>query len=220
MTRAAAVLFDLDGTLADTLADITGAMNGALALVGCPPRTAEEYQLFVGDGVEELVRRSLPKGYEDRLQRCMDEYRRLYAEHYLDETRPYPGIPEILAELGRLRVPLAVLSNKPDDTTRLMAVRFFGGAAFVAVAGERAGVPRKPDPTVARGILAAIGAEPAQSLFVGDSGIDMLTGARAGMIPVGVLWGFRGRAELERNGARAFVARPEELLPLVCEVPA
>ncbi len=210
MSRA--LVFDLDGTLADTLADVAGAMNRSLARAGLPGHAPGAYRFLIGDGVVELARRALPPGSALRLDEIVAGFREIYAEHLLDETKPYPGIPELLAELRARKVPSAVLSNKPEDATRAIVDRLFPAHSFATVAGQRPDRPRKPDPTVALAIARDLGVPPAETLLVGDSKTDMLTATAVGMVPIGVLWGFRDRAELEAHGARAVIERPSELL--------
>jgi phosphoglycolate phosphatase len=216
---AALVIFDLDGTLADTLADLAFAMDTLLDRRGFPHRGLHEYRAFIGDGVGELVRRSLPSGREALAPEMVGEFRRVYLEHMFDRTAPYPGIPELLDGLTVRRVPMAVLSNKLDLATRTMVARIFPRWRFAMVMGEQPAYPRKPDPTGARAMAEQLGAPFDRTVFVGDSGNDMETASRAGMVPVGVLWGFRDRDELEARGARVIISRPEELLPIVDRLP-
>lgn len=209
------MLFDLDGTLLDTLEDISSAMNHALGTRGLPPHGPEDYRQFIGEGVRRLVQRAVAaSGGDAGLEaEVFTEYRRRYAERLVETTRPYPGIPELLEALRGRGVPVGVLSNKPDDATRALVGRFFPGRVEVA-RGERPGTPPKPDPASALEVARELGAEAAECLFVGDTKVDMQTARRAGMRPVGVLWGFRGRDELEAHGAEVIVARPEEILAL------
>jgi phosphoglycolate phosphatase len=152
---------------------------------------------------------------EDTIRRCLDEYREDYGKHWSVETRPYPGVPELLDALRRRGLKLAVLSNKPDAFTKKCVAALLPRDAFDAVAGERPDVPRKPDPAGARAMATQFGAAPGDCLYVGDSGIDMKTAVGAGMFPVGVLWGFRPREEMEASGARVLVAAPTEILNLL-----
>jgi len=208
---AHAVIFDLDGTLADSLRDLGEAMNRALAGFGLPTHPIDAYRQFVGEGVDVMVRRAAPNatvGY----QQIADSYRAHYGTLDHQWTRPYPGIADLLDELTKRGVKLAVLSNKRDDFTRDLVTKQFGRWRFADVRGEREGVPRKPDPTAAFELALALNVLPANIVFVGDTGIDMMTGRNAGMTPVGCLWGFRGREELLAAGAKRLIAHPLELL--------
>lgn len=208
-----AALFDLDGTLVDSLADIAGAMNHALARQGLPIHPLSSYRHFVGEGVRQLVRKAAaPEACEDVHEALLASYRAHYAEHLLDTTRPYPGVAEVLARLAGDGVRLGVLSNKADGYTRRLVEHFFPGVPFGAVYGERAGVPRKPDPTAALGLAAELGVAPAECAFIGDTPIDMDTARAAGMYAVAVSWGFRDAPELRAHGARALATTSEELL--------
>jgi len=215
--RLSALLFDLDGTLLDTIEDLRDSMNAALASLGCAPRSVEECKLFVGDGLRNFALRALPEGRRDEqsVARCMEAMRRRYAEHWADKTRPYEGVPELLEELTRRGLPMAVLSNKPDDFTRLMVARLLPKWRFAAVHGEQPGTPRKPDPAAALRIAADLGLRPERILYLGDTDTDMRTAVAAGMFPVGALWGFRGAGELIDNGARELISRPTDVLGLV-----
>lgn len=209
-----AVLFDLDGTLLDTLADLGDSMNRVLRRAGFPEHPLEAYKYFVGDGMEKLALRALPEEGRDsanaaRITTAMKEE---YGRHWADKTRPYPGIPELLAELERMRIPAAVFSNKPDEFTRKMIAAFFPGRRFGAVIGARPGVPKKPDPGVPLEIAAALGISPSGFVYLGDTNTDMQTAVAAGMYPVGALWGFRTAAELEASGAKRLIANPREIL--------
>ena len=209
-----AVIFDLDGTLADSLGDIGGSMNEALAARGLPGHALEAYRDFVGEGIEVLARRAAPALPEQQLQSLVDAYRRRYAERMYLHTRPYDGIEAMLDQLVAARIPMAVLSNKRDDFTVELVRRMFGRWTFVEVRGERSGVPRKPDPTAALQLAKALSVQPARCAFVGDTGIDIKTGVAAGMVSIGVLWGFRGKDELLAAGAGRLLTHPRELLGL------
>ncbi len=209
-----AVIFDLDGTLVDSLADIGGAMNHALAERNLPVHPLESYRQFVGEGLEQLGLRVLPESHEGLLPGLLTDYRERYLTHFADQTVPYPGVIELLSELVRRQVPLAVLSNKRDDFTRAVVEALLPLTSFREVRGEREGVPRKPDPQAALEIAASLKVAPHRCAFVGDTGVDMRTATAAGMVGVGVLWGFRDRRELEGSGAQALLRTPEELLSL------
>jgi phosphoglycolate phosphatase len=213
--RFEAVIFDLDGTLADTLDDIACAMNGALVSLGLPPHPNEAYRHLVGEGAEHLARRALPPGQQAQVPEAVRRFRQHYAEHVVARSRPFDDIPPLLDALTARGVAMAVLSNKLDALTRRIVELCFGRWPLWPVHGEREGVPRKPDPRAALGIAAELGVVPGRCLFVGDTGVDMRTAAAAGMYGVGVLWGFRGRDELASAGARAIIARPQELLALL-----
>jgi len=212
-----AALFDLDGTLLDTIEDLRDSMNWALERQGCPPRTVEECKRFVGDGVENYARRALPAEHRDpdAIARCMADVRADYAARWRRKTRPYDGIPQLLDGLTRRGLKLAVLSNKPDDFTRLMVAELLGRWRFDEVRGARDDVPQKPDPAAALRIAEALAVPPARFLYVGDTNTDMRTANAAGMFAVGALWGFRDAPELTAHGAHVLVQRPPEILELL-----
>jgi phosphoglycolate phosphatase len=210
-----AVIFDLDGTLADTLRTIAGVANHALGELGLPLHPLAAFNRFVGDGITELARRALPAGAlaadPALLHRLLAAMRARYATHFLADARLYDGIAESLATLGKLGAALGVLSNKPHALT-VATIRGLGiGSHFRAIRGQQEGVPAKPDPTAALELAATLGAPPARVLYVGDTATDMETARRAGFTSTGVLWGFRDRAELERAGARHLVGHPREI---------
>jgi len=207
--RPRGVIFDLDGTLADSLDDIAAAMNRTLAARGFPQHPVSAYRTFVGEGVRKLVERALPPGADGLGEPFLTAYQADYAEHLLDATRLFPGIPEVLDALSSVGVPVAVLSNKSDAPTRRLVDALCGRWTFRAVVGERPGVPRKPDPTSSLALADALGAPPEAVAFVGDTGVDMLAARAASMRPVGVLWGFRPEDVLA-SGAEA-AATGEEL---------
>jgi phosphoglycolate phosphatase len=210
-----AVLFDLDGTLADTLADLANATNHALAARGCPTHPLAAYRYFVGDGAHNLCLRVLPADRQHLADDVLRLMRTHYEAHCFDETRLYPGIPELVAALHGRGLKLVVLSNKPDAFTKRMIEHYFRPSPFDIVRGQTANVPLKPDPTAARQIAAELGIPPAQWLYLGDTNTDMRTAHNAGMCAVGVLWGFRERAELVESGAEHLVATPEDVLQLL-----
>lgn len=207
-----AVIFDLDGTLVDSLGDIADAANHALAQLGLPGHAEADYARFVGEGVDRLVEKVLGAGAEHRRAELMAIFRPYYAAHMLDRSRPFPGIPELVAALLARGVRLAVLSNKPELATQRMVAALFPAAPFVIVAGDVPHLPRKPDPGRALTIAAELRVPPARCLFVGDTRIDVATALAAGMVPIGVSWGFRPAAELTEAGARVVIDRASELL--------
>ncbi|WP_163992083.1 HAD family hydrolase [Pyxidicoccus caerfyrddinensis] len=206
-----AVIFDLDGTLVDSLGDIADAMNHALTHHGLPPHPEAAYLRFVGEGVKELVRRAVPAGREDLHAPVLATWRVYYDAHLVDRTRPYPGIPAMLTALAQTGARLAVLSNKSDVFVKRLVAQLLPGVPFGAVYGERPGVPRKPDPSAALALAAELGVVPGACGFVGDTSVDMDTARAAGMYGVGVTWGFRSH-ELEAHGARAVSTTADELL--------
>lgn len=209
-----AVLFDLDGTLLDTLTDLADSMNAVLRGRGFPEHPRDSYRFFIGDGVPTLVRRALPPAAaaDDELaEAAVLEYHREYGRRWDAATRPYPGIAELLWELTRRGLPMAVLSNKPDRFTSTCTDRFFPGIRFAHVEGQRPDRPHKPDPAGAFEAARRMGVKPAEVLYVGDSSVDMRTARAAGMFPLGVSWGFRPRAELLEHGALSIVDEPGEL---------
>ncbi len=215
-----ALIFDLDGTLADSLHDIGDALNRALLEQGLPTHSLEAYRHMVGEGVEVLVNRALGAAAQgpnaaQLVKSTTEAYRSHYREAAHQKTWPYPGIDELLRALSAVRVPMAVLSNKKDDFTKALVAQRFGHIRFVAVRGEQDGVPRKPNPTAALELALELNVLPANIGFVGDTAIDMKTARAAGMHAIGVLWGFRSRAELEGAGAQHVLSEPREVLPLV-----
>lgn len=199
-----AALFDLDGTLLDTLDDLTASVNAALAAFSLPPRTREEVRRFVGSGAERLIRLALPGEKSDPpAEEVLKTFREHYNAHCLDRTRPYDGI---LKALGELSIPAAIVSNKPDSAVKPLCARFFPG---VPAFGERPDCPRKPAPDMLFRGLAALGAD--RCVYVGDSEVDILTARNAGAPCLSVLWGFRDRDTLEAAGGTAFCRTPAEL---------
>jgi phosphoglycolate phosphatase len=212
-----AVIFDLDGTLLNTLGDIAGAANRVLAESGYPAHPDESYKKFIGGGVGMLFHRALPHGADtdDQVERCASRFLHVYGEGWNVRTRPYDGIPELLDELSRRHIALAVLSNKPDAFTRRCVEFYFAGRPFRVVSGDHPDRPRKPDPAGALAIAHDLVISPDRFLNLGDSSVDMETGHRAGMHPIGVSWGFRSVDELREHGALAIVDHPSEVLGLI-----
>ncbi len=214
-TRPAGLIIDLDGTLADSLHDIAGAMNHCLALLGLPGRPEPEYRFLVGEGIENLCRRALPPAEGAYLSRLIELVRTHYRCRCVVHTRPYEGIVAALERLRAANVALAVLSNKPHDMTVRIVARFWPEGYFATVCGHREPLRRKPDPGVARQICDAMRLPPEQVWLVGDTPVDVQTARALGTRCVGVTWGFRPRADLEAAGADFLIAKPAEL-PAVC----
>jgi phosphoglycolate phosphatase len=214
-----AVLFDLDGTLLDTLEDLAGAVNNGLSYLGFPQHPVESYKYFVGDGREEMASRALPEKQRDSgtVERLVEFINQEYIQHWADHTRPYRGVPEMLDAVSARGIKLAVLSNKPHDFTELMVFRLLSRWRFEAVVGAMPGTPKKPDCTAALGIVEKLKLHPWEFLYLGDSDIDMKTALAAGMCPVGALWGFRTAEELQRCGAKALIKHPSQLMSFLNE---
>lgn len=227
VVRLDALIFDLDGTLADSLADIGEAMNAVLAELSLPPHDLEAYKVFVGEGAENLTRRAVraaqgldwrspsTEGLPRPLPDLVESYRVHYARQEHGRSSLYPGVDAMLDGVVASGRKMAVLSNKRDDFTKHLVEQEFARWPFVDVRGERDGVPRKPDPTAALELALALNVLPARIGFVGDTPIDVGTARAAGMVPIGVLWGFRSRAELTQAGAKFLLEHPKDLLPLL-----
>lgn len=212
-----AVIFDLDGTLLNSLEGIADAMNTLLKRLGYPTHPLEAYKYFVGEGIYELLRATLP---EEKLKlhdmdQLVTDYRALYETTWPQKSVPYEGIPEMLDALSAKKLKLAVLSNKSDEFARRMTAALLPRWKFEIVKGLLPEEPRKPDPSPALKISSGMGIDPAHIIFMGDSGIDMQTANKACMYAVGVLWGFRQADELLTNGARQLIKHPMELLAIV-----
>lgn len=212
-----AVLFDLDGTLLDTLADLGNAMNRVLAARSLPIHPLEAYRYFVGEGARLLATRTLPENLRDEatIDACLAAFRADYDQNWQVETKPYPGVTNMLDALTARGLKLAVLSNKPHEFTQRCIGEFLPRWAFDPVLGLRETVPRKPDPAGAFEIAASLNIPPANFLYLGDTAIDMQTARAAGMFPVGALWGFRTAEELMESGAQVLIEEPMELVKLL-----
>lgn len=197
------ILWDLDGTLLDTLQDLADATNFALRAHGCPQRTLAEVRQFVGNGAGRLIR--LAAGDHADPEAVLATFRPYYDAHCRVNTKPYEGIPEALAALGR-EYPMAIVSNKPDSAVKLLSADYFGG---IFARGEDADCPRKPAPDMVRQAMAAIGVE--KCIYVGDSEVDIATAKNAGVPCLSVLWGFRDRDALTAAGAEHFCETPADL---------
>lgn len=213
---ARAVIFDLDGTLANTIDDIALAINGSLSKRGFPTHDIPTIKLMVGNGFRNLVVAALPRERQDEalVEEIREEATAYYAAHPLDRTLPYPGIMEMLSGLAGIGIPRAVLSNKPDELTQAVVTGLFPQAGFSVVRGETPAFPRKPEPASVLDIAKILGAEPGEILYVGDTNVDMRTAHNAGMRPIGASWGFRSIQELVESGAEVVITQPSELLRL------
>ena len=212
------IVFDLDGTILNTIDDLTDAVCFALNEHGFPPRTREEVTSFVGNGVLKLIERALPDGHKDpeTVKKVHDSFNLRYAEHYADKTLPYSGITELLESLKNKGYKLAVLSNKPDPFTKGLIEKFFGGI-FDVVEGSGENTPRKPDPTGELRIISALGETPETTLHVGDSDTDIMTARNAGVGLIACSWGYRSRETLEKAGAEVIADSVDELRKIFSE---
>ncbi len=214
------IIFDLDGTLLNSLVGIADAMNLLLEQLGYPTHPLEPYRYFVGEGIRELVIRALPEPVRsasniDQIDQWVARYREFYETTWPTKSDPYEGIPQLLDALTAQNIPMAILSNKSEDFTRRMTQTLLPKWPFKAVRGSRPGLPNKPDPQVALEIANQMDLEPGKTVFMGDTCIDMQTATRAQMIPVGVTWGFRPADELTTNGARHLLNHPKELMDIL-----
>lgn len=214
--RFKGAIFDLDGTLIDSIEDIADSMNTVLGENGFPEHDLKSYKIFVGNGIKTLVRRALPKdSAEETVERCFASMMTRYESFSDVKSAPYKGIPELLAELDDRGVKMAVLSNKADSITKRVIASLLPGTPFVNVEGLKDEATKKPNPANALKICENMGFRPDEIIYLGDTGIDMETAKRAGFYAVGVLWGFRGKDELISNGADTLISTPDEVLKLL-----
>lgn len=211
------IIFDLDGTLINTIADLGACTNYALEKLGYPTHDIESYKFRVGNGINNLFRRSLPEGEktDENVLRVRREFIPYYNAHNTDLSRPYPGMVELLEALQTERILLAVASNKYQEATTKIIGELYPSIRFSAVLGQREGINIKPDPQIVFDILQATGADKSDVLYVGDSGVDMQTGLNAGVETCGVTWGFRPRTELEPFHPQHIVDSVEELKKII-----
>lgn len=217
MTKIKAIIFDLDGTLLDTLEDIMDSVNSVLESLGFPLHTIKEYRYFIGDGIEELVKRALPdeeregSNFKQYLSLVKNEYRK----RWYNKTKPYEGIIDMLHFLNKMALKMSIFSNKPHDFTELAVKRYFPEIKFDCVLGAKNGNPRKPDPWGALFIAEKSGYKPEEFIYLGDTKTDILTAKKAGMISAGAIWGFRGKKELKEAGADYLVETPSNFSELI-----
>ena len=208
-----AVIFDLDGTLLDTLQDLANSYNRVLKQMGFPTHPIDAYRYFVGDGARMCAARALPP--ENRndatIEQCLQIFRADYGQYWNVYTKPYDGIPEMLTALSNTGLKMAILSNKPQEDTERCAKEYLSQWNFEAIFGQKTSAPKKPDPAPALEISRRLNVHPKETVFIGDTSIDIKTAKAAGMFPVGVLWGFRSRDELVKSGAKAIIESPDEL---------
>ncbi|MBD3390708.1 MAG: HAD-IA family hydrolase [Chitinivibrionales bacterium] len=212
--RFRAVVFDVDGTLLNTLDDLADSMNAVLAAMSFPQHATDDYRYFVGDGFVNLARRALPKGARDRgtVQECVTRVREEYRKNWKNKTRPYYGIPKVLNWLKDNGIQSAVLSNKDEEFTRTAVTTLLPHWNFVSIRGATDDLPLKPDPKAASLVAKELGRAPSKILYVGDTKTDMKTAVAAKMYPCGALWGFRTREELEKAGAKEVFEKPLDVI--------
>lgn len=215
--RYRAVLFDLDGTLLDTLDDIACSANVVLQDQGFPIHDRDAYRYYVGSGVKTLFRRALPEAVcsDELVDACVASFRTEYDRRWNVKTRPFEGIADLLDGLVECGIKMAVLSNKPHRFTQACVAEYLSPWPLDPVLGQREGIPLKPDPAAALEIAGQLGIAPGEFLYLGDTGTDVVAALAAGMRPVGALWGFRPERELRQAGAELLIRTPKELLALV-----
>lgn len=210
-----AVIWDLDGTLLNTLDDLAASTNAALEMNGLPLRTREEVRRFVGNGIALLIERAVPEGYPpEKTKKVLGDFVAHYAQHNRDTTRPYDGIPELLAALAARGIKMGIVSNKIDFAVRELSQVYFGDLMQVTV-GDDPSRRRKPAPDSVLEAMRRLGVDQAQTLYVGDSDVDVMTARNAGVTGCAVSWGFRSEESLRQAGAQHIVATPAALLALV-----
>lgn len=213
-----AVIFDLDGTLVDSLADLSDSVNLMLESYGFPTHEVEKYRYFVGNGSKKLMERTLPRdkaASAEFVEEALVKYKAIYKDRLLEKTRPYNGVLELLAELKSRGIPLAVCTNKHNDAALTIVKILFAPGTFEEVLGDRPGFPKKPNPATPLEIASHLGVKPDEVAYLGDTSVDMETAVHAGFLPVGVLWGFRPEEELVKSGAKVLLKAPLELLEKV-----
>lgn len=209
------IIFDLDGTLLNTLADLAAATNYALAEHKLPQRTTDEVRLFVGNGIRKLIERAVPADTPVELQeKVFASFNKYYKQHCADSTRPYEGVPQLLLQLRTAGCRTAIVSNKADYGVQALAKQYFDGQ-IDAACGERAGIAKKPAPDMLLAIMQQLKAEPASTIYIGDSDTDIATASNAGVDCIGACWGFRGRAFLEAHGAKLLAENVGDIWELI-----
>lgn len=214
-----AVLFDLDGTLADSLTDLANGVNYALKLKGFPTHPTEAFKYFVGDGIPKMIERALPEDKRDyaTVNEIKSIFLPYYGLHYADNTYAYNGMPQVVNTLKSNGFIVAVITNKDQSMADKVVTSLYGNV-FDLIFGKREGIPSKPDPTAALTAMKELSVAPEECVFIGDSGMDVATAVNSGAVPVGELWGFRKADELSANGAKYIISEPHELLELIEEL--
>ncbi|MGA1869602.1 MAG: HAD family hydrolase [bacterium] len=213
-----AIIFDLDGTLLDTIDDLADSMNEVLCKKKFPTHSIDKYKLYVGDGVEKLIVKSLPEKFKENdslIQACMHEFKEEYAKRWNKKTKPYEGIGEMLDKLFMKEIKVAILSNKPDEFTKLCVKKLLPGWDFAMVKGTAEDGIKKPDPRAGKSVAEQLQVRPADVLYIGDTNTDMLTAVNAGFYPIGVSWGFRSKKELIESGAKKIIDKPMQIIELL-----
>ena len=213
-----AAIFDLDGTLIDSLEDLANSANAMLESYGFPTHPVDPYRYFVGNGSRKLMERCLPKekGADPAfVDEALARYKKIYAEHTQDKTRPYDGILEMLAALKRMNIPMGICTNKHQSAAEDIVNAMFPAGMFATVIGDQPGLPRKPDPKKVLRMAEEYGVRPEEVAYFGDTSVDMDTAVNAGMLPIGVLWGFRPKEELTEHGAKVLLEKPSDLFQKV-----
>lgn len=210
-----AAVFDLDGTLLNTLADLAASGNELLASYGMTSHPQQDYRFFVGNGSRKLMERIIPDASPEQIDEALSRYKTIYNRRLTEKTAPYDGIMEMLSELRNRGVRLAVCTNKHISAAEQLIRTFFPLDMFDALDGDRPGIPRKPDPAHVRFVMEKMDIAPEETVYLGDSGVDMQTAINAGNFPIGVLWGFRDKEELLENGAKVLLSHPSELFEKV-----
>lgn len=211
------VVFDLDGTLVDSVYDLADSVNYVLTKNGYKTHSTDKYYKFVGSGTLKLIERALKGETDDEkvILRLHDEFLAYYSEHCLDKTKSYEGISQLLGKLREMNVGISVASNKTDVFTKEIVSKLFEGIDFVKVSGKTDNVPKKPDPQIVFDIMDYANVNPCETLYVGDSDVDVLTGHNAGLLVCGCEWGFRGREELVNAGCDFLVKNPSEIIEII-----
>lgn len=216
MKKYQAVIFDLDGTLLNTITDICASLNEALDQNGYATFTEEDCKMLVGSGVKKLIERAIPdETDEEKKEKVLNEYRSYYSRDLMKKTRPFSNMPRILQELNDNDIKIGVVSNKPDNDTKRLILHYFPEVDFAFVSGSRNDMPHKPDPAIVNFALDSMGVQAKNAIFVGDSDVDVLTGQNANMPTIGASWGYRSQEELSKTGADYMAEKPYDLLKIL-----